>query len=72
MQCGFCEDWFHLQHVLKDMSNMDAKMEEPRTLVCGDCRGKHDFVNYYAAEEGDEEFEFDPESAVSQVRRFHS
>ncbi|GAV07473.1 hypothetical protein RvY_17302 [Ramazzottius varieornatus] len=67
VQCTFCEDWFHMEHVLKDTSDLEECLAIPQSLVCQACLVKHPFTQYYVAEEGDLDFEFDAEANACKV-----
>ena len=71
VQCTLCEDWFHLQHVLKNTEDLEARLEIPKSLVCRACREKHPFVNYYVAEEGDLVGEFDHSQPVGVKKKLN-
>ncbi|XP_073825044.1 putative E3 ubiquitin-protein ligase UBR7 [Musca autumnalis] len=46
LQCGICEDWFHLNHL--DGPPIGQKlMEACSEMICSGCMAKHEFLMYY-------------------------
>ncbi|VDP95574.1 unnamed protein product [Echinostoma caproni] len=45
IQCGICEDWFHVEHL--NMGNQFVKPEEYEEMTCFQCARKHAFLLLY-------------------------
>uniref|UniRef100_A0A0N4Z768 UBR-type domain-containing protein n=1 Tax=Parastrongyloides trichosuri TaxID=131310 RepID=A0A0N4Z768_PARTI len=48
LQCNACEDWFHLEHLLKEGQEREIAMNADE-LYCKECITKLEFLKYYNA-----------------------
>ncbi|XP_058985748.1 putative E3 ubiquitin-protein ligase UBR7 [Musca domestica] len=46
LQCGICEDWFHLHHI-DGPANSQKLMEASSEMICSGCMDKHEFLQHY-------------------------
>ncbi|XP_055352900.1 putative E3 ubiquitin-protein ligase UBR7 [Paramacrobiotus metropolitanus] len=67
VQCIVCEDWLHLAHVLKDISDVEEKLKVPRSLICLQCLQKHKFLGHYLLAETALDYQFEPLDPKYQI-----